>query len=249
MPNRIGALLAGAALAFAVCAADAQRPLTVVTEPWPPFRIDAPWTERGLAGIDMDVLDALAEETGLKFLVRRHPWSRALELIRTGDADLIMGVAYSAERNEYIRYIPTSYVSVKPAIYVKKGEEARIRSYESLRGLSIGHSPKTVYFEPFDSDKGLRKLSIPMEEQILQMLHLGRIDAAIGTEPNIQWDIFRLGLRDLLVPAEYQPPIRTKLFIGASRKSSADGAAETIDAALQRLLAAGKIDAILERYR
>jgi polar amino acid transport system substrate-binding protein len=242
-----------AAFLFALLAAASltaqDEPLVVVMDVWPPFRIADPASPSGLAGIDVEVLSGLGAETGFGFRIERHPWTRALQLLRSGDADLIMGIAHTDERAEYIRYVKTSYASVRPRLYIRAGGSVSIAAYEDLYECSIGQSPSTAYFEPYDSDRKLSKMTIASEERILQMLSLGRIDVAIGTEPNISWDIARLGYRGVLIPAGYQPPKDTKLYIGFSKKRRSQELADTIDAAVVRMRDRGVLEAIFQKYR
>ena len=113
-------------------------------------------------------------------------------------------------------------------------------------GMKEATSP---YFEPFNSDEGLTKVGLSTEVQILKMLSLGRIDLAIGTNPNIDWDIARLGYKGLFEKVAYQPPDTTELFIGLSKASSAVSLVGAIDDRLRRMATDGTIKAILEKYR
>jgi len=83
----------------------------------------------------------------------------------------------------------------------------------------------------------------------MKVLALERIDITIGTDPNISYDVARLGYRDILEPTSYQPPNKTELFIALSRKSGAMDFAQEIEQALRRLMTNGTIDKIINSYR
>jgi polar amino acid transport system substrate-binding protein len=191
----------------------------------------------------------MADRLALRIEVERHPFARCLEMLRTGDADLITGIAYTDERAEYIEYIPTSYWSVCPAFYTQTGRGAEIADYDDLYGYTIGYSLDSAYFEPFDSDTRLDKLGVSTEGQLLQMVALGRIDVTIGTEPNLGYDIARAGLRDELEPTAYAPDVATALYFGVSRGSDLMERVGEIDAFLADLLESPDLEAIRERYR
>jgi len=216
---------------------------------WSQFRIRTGDADPSFTGIDLELAAILAEELGFELEVQRHPWGRALEMLRNGQADLMTGVAYTTERSEFLQYIPTPYATVQPVLFVRTGAAASIKRYEDLAGKVIGQSTSSFYFEPYNSDTTLIKRDLPTEEQIVRLLALGRIDVAIGTDPNISWDIARLGLRDQVERAAYMPPYRTDLYIVLSKKSSHLRLAGDLDAALKRLIADGRLQAILERYR
>ncbi len=223
--------------------------LIMVNVDWPPFRMINAQDSSRLYGIDIDLLNRLEELLGLTIEVQQHPWARALEMLRQGQADIMTGLAYSDERAAYIEYVPTSYYSVVPVFYARKGQGRAVRTYEDLRGKTIGISKSSVYFEPFNSDTSLLKQSFSTEEQILHMLVLGRIDLAVGTEPNIAWDTAKLGYRDQLERTAYMPPGRTALYLGFSRRSKYLSLLPSFDAIIQRMLADGSMEQIVARYR
>lgn len=226
-----------------------EERIIMVTEEWPPFRLNdaaSPW---GFRGIDIDLVRALSAETGIGIEVQRHPWARALELMRSGQADMITGVARTAEREQFMHYIPVSYCAVHPVLYTQAGRGGQFRSYQDLFGPSVGYSLHSAYFQPFDSDARINKVGLSTEVQMLQVLALKRLDVIIGTDPNISFDIARLGLRDQVEPTHYQPPDSTALFIALSRKSQAMRHAAAIENALQRLVASGAVEKIVHAYR
>lgn len=226
-----------------------DKPLIMVTEQWPPFRISDPAAPAGFRGIDVDLIDKLATVIKRPILIQRHPWARALEQMRNGQADLITGIARTPEREGFMYFVPVSYCAVRPVFYTQKGKGRLVQSYEDLYGPSVGYSLKSAYFEPFNSDTRIQKLGLSNEEQLLRVLALGRVDLIIGTEPNLSYDIARLEYQELLEPTVYQPPQKTDLFIALSRKSTVMNLSEEIEKALRDLTASGTVNTILETYR
>jgi polar amino acid transport system substrate-binding protein len=221
----------------------------MVTETWPPFRIADEKSRGSFSGIDIDLIRRIEARLGIQIEIQHHPWARSLEMLRNGQVDMITGVAYSEERAEYLAYVPTSYASVQPVFYVRKGNAGQVRTYDDLYGKSIGQSIHSLYFEPYNSDPRLTKVDLSTEPQIIRMLSLGRLDLAIGTDPNIAWDIAQLGLRDSLEHTSYTPPVKTELFIAFSRKSKVLGLVGAFDAAVADMKGDGTIDAIVAGYR
>lgn len=222
--------------------------VSVATEVWPPFRIGDPEHPNALTGIDIDLLEMLSKRLGISCRVRRMPWARCLESMRSGDADLITGLARTPERAEFIRYSAIPYHTVFPAFYVKKGTADRIRSYEDLRRVTIGYSLKSAYFEPFDSDERLSKIGVSTERQLIQMLALGRLEAIVGTGANVDYDISIMGLWGDIEKAAYRPDAHTGLHVGISRKSPLMERAEEIDRILEYLVQSGRLLPVLETY-
>ncbi len=81
------------------------------------------------------------------------------------------------------------------------------------------------------------------------MLSLGRIGLAIGTEPNISYDVSILGYRSRLERVDWTPSAHTDLFFAFSRQSPAVSLIPRVDAVLKRLLADGTIEKIASKYR
>ena len=223
--------------------------IVMVTEHWPPFRMNDEASPSGFQGIDIDIMEKLSLVLGTPIEIQRQPWARALELMRNGQADMITGIARTAGREEFMHYIPVSYAAVSPVFYTRKGKGALIRSYEDLLGPSVGYSLKSAYFEPFNSDTRIHKVGLSNEVQMLHVLALGRVDVLIGTDPNMAYEVSRLGYRDVLEPTSWQPSARTELFIALSRRSPAMDRAGEIERALRQLLDDGSIGAILGAYR
>jgi polar amino acid transport system substrate-binding protein len=221
----------------------------MVTEAWAPFRINDSMFFSGFTGIDVELVEKLEKELGITIEIQRHPWGRALEMLRNGQADFCTGAAWTAERVGFMEYVPTSYFTVQPVFYAKKGKAGSVKCYADLHGKTIGQSMDSFYFEPYNSDSSLRKLQLTTEKQILQMLSLGRIDLGIGTEPNISWDVKNQGLSGILERVNWKPPEHTDLFFAFSKKSRFVSLVPRFDTAIRDLLNNGSIEKIAENYR
>jgi polar amino acid transport system substrate-binding protein len=226
-----------------------QEKLIVATEAWPPFRIDDPGRRHAFAGIDMDVLELLERRFGWSIEVQRHPFARCLEMIRAGEADLTPGIARTEDRAQYTAYVPTPYAEVQPVFYTQKGRGDGIRSYGDLYRHDVGYSLNSVYFEPFNSDRRLNKVGVSTEEQLVRMVALGRIDVIIGTNPNLAWDVKRLGLGDLVERTAYTPDRSTQIYMGFSKRSRFVSLLQEIDAYIAQIRSSGAMAEILARYR
>jgi len=224
--------------------------MVMVTEQWPPFRLNDEKSPSGFRGIDIDIVQKLADELGITIEIQRHPWARALEMMRNGQADMVTGAARTAEREVFMHYVPVSYYAVRPVFYTQKGKGQLVNSYQDLYGKSIGYSLHSAYFEPFNSDSRLKKVGISTESQLLHVLALNRLELVIGTEPNISYDRARLGYVEVLEPTAYQPPDKTELFIALSRKSkNAMEYGPEVERILRAFMADGTLEAILRQYR
>jgi polar amino acid transport system substrate-binding protein len=222
--------------------------MIMVTEEWPPFRIINKNSSSGYSGIDIDIIKQLSIDLGVTIEIKHYPWARALELMKSGQADIISGIALTPEREKFLYYVPVSYYAVHPVFYTRKGKGKMIRTYENLYGSSVGYSLNSFYFEPFNSDTQIKKRGFSTEAQLLKILAMGRIDVIIGTDPNISYEIARMGYRDLMEPTVFLPAEKTELFIAISRKSPAITFAGKIEEILQHLKDDGRINEIMNSY-
>lgn len=220
--------------------------LVAVVEVWPPYRIEA---EEGLSGIDIDLLQIIEDELEVQIEIQRRPFARALEMIRSGNADIIPGIAYTEDRDEYIRYSASSYSVVQSVFYAHKDLAPRIRKYEDLYNYRIGYSLNSAYFEPFNSDEELSKLGLSTEAQALKMLELGRVDVIIGTNPNLAYDISRGNLSGELLQTAYVPEPNTPLYLGFPDNGKHPELYRQIDTILHTLIRDGRLESILDSYQ
>lgn len=211
-----------------------ERPLRVVTDYWPPFRMAG--ADGQLEGLDIDLLHELEKRTGLRFEIRLQPWARALEDMRSGQADLMTGLARTPEREQYIDYLDPFYYACSPRLYGPASRAAAVDSYQKLQGLRIGYVLQSAYFEPFDSDASLLKVGVKNEDQLLQMQLRGRVEVMIGTDCQVDFQLRDLDLGQRLVKLSYRPPSRTLLYLGLSRASEHDADRAVLEQALRELL-------------
>lgn len=249
--RRAGILLLGVVMVLSSSGGESrgeQKTYRMATEEWPPFRLNDPGSQSGFRGIDIELVAALERVLGVEIRIERHPWARALEMMRAGQVDFLTGVARTAEREQFMHYVDVSYCAVRPRFYTQKGKGKEILSYEHLYGKTIGHSLNSAYFEPFNSDSKLDKQGLSTETQLLQVLALNRLDIIIGTDPNLSYDVARLNLSEVVEPTAYQPDQRTDLYIAISRRSPMLEDAATVEGALRTLLAEGAVERILQNF-
>ena len=243
------ALLVAGLLTLLSGVASAERaPLRVMTDYWPPFRIAADGGQ--LRGLDIDLLRELERRTGLRFDVQRAPWSRGLAEMNKGTVDLMTGLAKTPERERYIDYLERPYFACSPRFYGVQALARDITDYSRLRGHEIGYVLGSAYFEPFDSDASLHKVGVSSENQLLQMLRLKRLELAVGTDCQVDYELLQdPRLAGRIVKLAYRPPARTELFLGFSRQRALGAERGAIAQALGQMLDEGWVAEAARRYR
>ncbi|CAB5712660.1 substrate-binding periplasmic protein [Aeromonas dhakensis] len=228
------------------CQVHGAPTLTVATDVWPPFRIEMP--DGRLGGLDMDILQQLQRRSGIRFEVKQVPWGRALKQMQTGQVDLMIGLAMTAERATFIDYLQPAYYQCRPAFYGKGTEVSTLRSYADLQGHRVGYVLNSAYFEPFDSDSRLDKHGVPTEEQLLRMVQRGHLPLMIGTDCQVDYALSR-GKEAGLRKASYQPSQPVVLYLGMSKRSPHQALQQPLALALQELVASGDIATLAKPYQ
>lgn len=227
--------------------ADEHAPLRVMTDLWPPFRMLD--THGNLTGLDIDVLNEIGQRSGLRFDIKRAPWARGLADLQQGRADLMIGLAKTPDREQYIQYLPRPYYACAPRFYTAIAEAEQVQDYADLKDKVIGFVHESVYFQPFDSDNTLLKRGVNNEQQLLQMLLRNRLGAVIGTDCQVDFELLQPQYAGVIAKARYAPDARTELFIGFSRASARLAEETLMTTALQQMLEEGWVTRQARRYQ
>ncbi len=253
--NRIVLLLA--VLLLSVFAPDGQAErLVVPMDPYPPWKfVDTQHWAVDPNGIDNRLIEALLSAYNETFGAeleadyRGYPWKRCLDMMHSGQADLISGILKRPEREEYLIFIEPPYKTRSAKVfYVRKGEGERIRRYEDLHDLKIGLQAGVSYFEPFDSDTGIRKEEAGDDLSNLRKLIHGRIDAVISTETQADYLIAVEGLGDRIVKAEYRYDYELPVYFALSRQSPHADKAVRFSEIVTRLVEQNVFETLIEDY-
>lgn len=168
------AMLSGPAMAAAktyVVASDAT---------WPPMEVlDA---QKNVTGFSIDVLNAVAKETGMRFDVRNVAWDGIFAGLAAGNFDLIASsVTITAERQKQFDFsIP--YFEVRQALVARA--DSPIKSLAALKGRKVGGQIGTTgvfVLQKADVGAEIREyedLGLAMED-----LANKRIDAVMCDDP------------------------------------------------------------------
>ncbi|MGE4421351.1 MAG: substrate-binding periplasmic protein [Pseudodesulfovibrio sp.] len=221
--------------------------LRVALDPFPPWkylnRIGEP------CGMDVELIDMLAQRMGLKVEYSMYPFSRALYLLEYGDADMMSGVLRRKDREAYLHYLEPPYKDHSDkAFYLLRGRSRLLQTYEDLHGLRVGTQIGTRYFPEFDHDLKIDKIAAHSFELNLRMLVANRIDAVVNTEVAGDYEIRKLGLQDAVVKAPYIYREKQNVYMVLSRKSPLADRLDEFNAVMADLLREGAFQRIVAGY-
>lgn len=223
-----------------------QETLVIATDEWPPFRI---FEGDKIVGLDIDLWNEISRRLGVKIKFERYPWARALKKMEDGEVDAMGGLAKTLEREAFIKYSSIPYYTCTTRFYLQKGKGSSLSTYENLYNFnSIGVVIGSFYYEPFNSDKKIKKNSVATEEQLLKLLESKRIDAIIGTECQVDYELKKMNLSNKFDKSTYKPDNKVELFLGMSKKSKYAYKVDEINKILLDLIKEGKINEFAKRY-
>lgn len=211
----------------------------------PPYRIvSRARGDEGHSGIYVDIMRALAAETGLALHFVEAPFARGFPMMRAGEADIMLGPNRTPEREAYLLYLDPP-LPAEPKVFVSRPQGPRITRYEDLRGLRIAVLRGARYASRFDGDTALEKIPVADYDAALRLLGGERVDATIMPEQQARWLLRWQQLNWPLSPYRIQG---SPSYIVLSRASPMIARAAELEAALRRLQEKGEIARILLLY-
>ncbi|MCY9666640.1 transporter substrate-binding domain-containing protein [Paenibacillus alginolyticus] len=158
---------------------------------FPPFEFEANGT---FQGFNVDMMNALSIETGIKFEFYPMPWSEALKALEAGRVDAIQGMKYSKERSSVYAYSEPYFTSTQ-AIFVLKDNY-------SVFSLGDLQHRKTAVQEGDISGEALQRLQNAVvlaeenQDKAIKMLLDHKVDAFIGNQITGQYLLQSNGQQD-----------------------------------------------------
>jgi polar amino acid transport system substrate-binding protein len=139
----------------------------------PPFRY---LRQQEAGGLYYELLRAAAARAGWPLEFSEAPAARALLLMQSGEADLMVGPLRRLEREAYLHYSRVTLPAEDKSVYARPGA-APLQRLEQLRGQRVGVLRGKRYGGGFDELTGLQRVELNDYDSALQMLALGRLDA------------------------------------------------------------------------
>ena len=194
-------------------------------------------------GIHVDVLNKLAGELNRDLTYVQCPFARCLSLLKSGEADMFIGLIRTKTREEFLTYIPKPFSTQYDPLqfFVRRNEGIQINKYADLKSLNIGVLRGVSYFTQFDNDSSLNKIELVSYSQMLQMLLKGRIDTFIEREESITPWIDLATYKSKINLANYEYNKGVDSYIAISKKSPWAAKIPELLSAQEKLIAEGQI--------
>lgn len=218
---------------------------------FPPFEFH----ENGkVIGLDADIVNQVFNRIGYKTEITNYPWKRALEMSKTGEADAIMSIRKSAEREA--DYIFSDPISITQNYFFKmNNKEIQAENINDLKAYNIGIVKGYVYGKIFD-EANFSNLSEATSDtpelQLLNKLASGRVDL-IACEINVCNYIINSNkeLSNIAPMKNIKLADPENFYIAFSRHdiNKSTNLVSQFNQELAKFLAEGKRDELLNKYK
>jgi PAS domain S-box-containing protein len=163
---------------------------------WAPFNFN----EKGIPrGFSIDLINLLSQKAGFNVrFVSGATWDEYLEMVKAGDLDVMLNIAKSEERHQFLEFTASSYVSILRTLYTRE-ETPMVSSIEDLYGKRFA-VPKGFYFH--DILKKFPKIEIVEVENTTQAIlavSVGKADALFDLMPVVSYLMDQLQITNLKV--------------------------------------------------
>lgn len=235
--------LVAALLATLALGARAE-PLRLVTEPWAPFSYLKDGKPTGLDyEIAAEVFRRMNVEVHWQFL----PWRRCLAMARQGQADAVLDILETRERDAMLIY-PSEPLSEVEFLMFQANERPHVfNTMADLQGLIIGTQAGFQYGEAFMKAPGIYRESAPTLEANLGKLMLGRVDLVITDRRAGQYALEHLNL-DQQISALPTVVSSDRQYLALRRGPGMEALAERFASTLRQFRSEPAYAALLARF-
>ncbi len=206
-------------------------------------------------GLGIETAKALFKEAGCRFYFENIPWARSLELMKSGELDMMMGLSITEERKKFIHFVGPQFDETVVLI-LHKDIVLDIQTLDDFKKLTgeIGRVRGNYRGEKFETKfitdtKFADKFETSFSEEInIRKMISGRI---IG-----MMEVFYVASYRLKNDPRYKNfrihPYRiyqNMVYFGFSKKSISKKLLMRLDNAYRKIKIRGTLQKILNRYR
>ncbi|QDI76014.1 MULTISPECIES: substrate-binding periplasmic protein [Leisingera] len=236
-----------AAFLFAA-AARAETVLTFCYDPYPPYTLGTGSIPSG--GLKVDLLDAVMERIGgLSAVTVLLPWQRCLAQAKSGEADGILPLYKSPEREAFLAFTEPAFQQTN-TLWYNRGRFpdglAWSAGYAGVSHLRLGMVNGSVIDPEMEAAFSARNRIVKSGDAagLMQMLLFGQLDLIAIDDAVGRYHVGLNGWHDRIAAAGKPVSSRMSHF-GLSRASGAAAYLEEFDRAIRELKAEGEIGRIL----
>lgn len=217
---------------------------TIVCEEYPPYE----YLENGKAGgLNIEILQAIGKQAGIRFVFKFNTWDEALSLVRNKEADGIISLLKTEEREEFLLFPNQALAFERNIIFAKNNFNRVINKVEDLRGLIIGVTSGYSYGKNFDTYIEVSRDYSENQETMIRKFANNRYQIFITNEivGHYLLDKFRItNYKTMPYIADNQ-----MLYLGITKDMpDSELLLEKVNTAMEELSKSGELERIRENY-
>ena len=136
-----------------------------------------------VVGTDILIAEKIAKDMGVKLKIEEYNFDALLGALKTGKIDLIIsGMTPTAERLKEVDF-SDSYMTVQQKIVIRKDDQDKFSSIDSLKGIKVGAQVQTKQEELANKEIHADTVSLQNVPDIILQLQQKKIEAAVIEEP------------------------------------------------------------------
>ncbi|MFB2720403.1 substrate-binding periplasmic protein [Shewanella xiamenensis] len=222
----------------------AGRDLNLVATNYPPFYADSLSEQGGVAQVVKEAFKRQGYNASVKF----YPFARAALLVKTGQADGIIGLWYRKEREQWAHY-SAPIQAVQIVFYKRKDNPLRFSQLSELKPFTIGIG-RGYANPPEIAATGLTTEEGNSDEMNLKKLFLKRIDLVLIGHNLAQYLIKQNQSEYADTFEQVGDPIATEVFhLGVSLAITDQSTLiDEFNKGLESMGQDGRLEAILSQY-
>jgi polar amino acid transport system substrate-binding protein len=223
--------------------------LKLVTLQYPPYEFE---NDGKIEGVAVEIVKEIFNRMNQPINIELLPWSRALKLIETGDADGIFTIYKTPERELFAEFSSEILIPQTISLFVLwdsninfNGDLAKLNEYKFgvVRGVSYGKK----FDEALEKNiiKNIEEVNIG--EQNFMKLLSSRVDIVISNKYGAEYIINQIGYSRQI--KELYPEVETlPSYIAFSKKRNLSAIKKEFDKILKEMKSDGSYDKIINDY-
>ncbi len=227
-----------------VSAISGARPLLhIVSDDWPPYVI----VDGRQQGIDVEVSRIVLEKLGYHVRIEFLPWKRAVQMVKTGEADALLDVGYNEERELYFDYPQEPINYSETTLFCKRCKLSLPAELKTISGKQVVVNRGYVYEGEFDESPLVTLVTVDDFEQGMKLISLGRADFYAVNRLVGAYTAHNLGLKDVY-PISDNLSEANPIYLAFSKKREHTELAKGFSQALKAFKQSADYRVILHRY-
>jgi polar amino acid transport system substrate-binding protein len=200
-----------------------------------------------IQGVMVDLVTEVGKDAGFAVQVEAMQFSTLIAALTSNKIDLISAAMYiSPARKEVIDFSEPVY-SYGEGLIVPKADTKDYKTFEDLKGETVGAQVGTVYVEPLKKTGLFADVKIyDTIPDIMRDVNTGRLKAGFGDYPILAYNVQQGNFPDLRLVKSYKSVILGSIGIGM-RKGDPE-LLKKVNTSLEKLKANGTVDKILAKW-